>query len=193
MKHFVLELLIILGIALAAFLIISTTVPISIVDGSSMLPGLENGQRIMIIKPAYAFSSPDRGDVVIVQPPFKTSRPFVKRVIGLPGDTVEVKNGKVYLNGVPLVEPYINEAPEYVMMPLKVPADNYFVLGDNRNDSEDSHYGWTVPRENVIGEVWLRVWPLSAWGVIQGYPLDDQLQDSYPPQIKYLYGEVSCP
>ncbi len=175
MKGIVREFAITLAVAVAIVLTVLNTVQYSLVDGTSMQPSLENQQRVIVSKIAYNFKSPQRGDIAVVQPPFKTEKPFVKRIIGLPGDTIEIKSGSVYVNGVKLTEPYIKAHPEYTMKPTKVPDNSYFVLGDNRNDSTDSHYGWTVPRQNIIGEVWLRVWPLDALGIVPGYPLANEI------------------
>ena len=186
MKTFFRELVITLGLALAIFLLLQTTIQSSIVDGSSMQPGLENGQRLIVVKAVYHFRDPQRGDVVVIYPPIAPGREFVKRIIGLPGDTVEVKNNAVYINGTALNEPYIKEKPRYTMKPYTVQPGNYFVMGDNRNNSTDSHIGgsstnngvWTVTRANIVGEVWLRLWPLDTWGIIHGYPLSLELQQN---------------
>jgi signal peptidase I len=176
MKTFIRELAITLGLALAIFLILQTTVQSSVVEGSSMQPGLENGQRLIVVKTVYHFREPLRGDIIIIRPPIAPEKQWVKRVIGLPGDTVEIKNHTVYVNGVALKEPYIKDNPQYTMKPYIVEEGHYFVLGDNRNNSTDSHYGWTVPEASIVGEVWLRLWPLSEWGLIHGYPLELELQ-----------------
>jgi signal peptidase I len=104
------------------------------------------------------------------------SKQWVKRIIGLPGDTIRVENGLVFVNGIALDEPYIKDAPHYSMAPVEVPANNYFVMGDNRNFSTDSHYGWTVSRQNLVGQAWLRFWPFKQWGIIHPYPLAKELQ-----------------
>jgi signal peptidase I len=171
MKGFVRELAITAGLALVIFLILQTTVQSSIVEGSSMLPGLENNQRLIVIKAVYHFRDPQRGDIIIIHPPVSPAKQWVKRVIGLPGDTIEVKNHTVYVNNVALKEPYIKETPNYTMIPYTVEPGRYFVLGDNRNNSSDSHSIGTIPAENIVGEVWLRLWPLSEWGLIRGYPI----------------------
>ena len=176
MKGFLRELAITLGLALIIFLAYHAVAQTSVVDGSSMLPGLQNGQRLIVSKAAYFFSSPQRGDVIILHPPVDPGKEYVKRLIGLPGDIIEVKNSLVYVNGVALNEPYIKATPNYSMGAFKVPADNYFVLGDNRNNSYDSHFGWTVTRGKVVGEVWLRYWPFNYWGLIHSFPLDQELQ-----------------
>lgn len=176
MKKILFEILLTLGLAAGVFLLLHSAVQHSIVEGSSMLPGLENGERLIVNKAAFLFSSPQRGEVVIIHPPVAPSKQWVKRIIGMPGDTVRVEKGAVYVNNVPLDEPYIKEKCQYSMASITVPAGNYFVMGDNRNNSTDSHYGWTVPRQNVIGEVWLRFWPIDNWGVIHPFPLSAELQ-----------------
>jgi signal peptidase I len=179
LKKVYLELLITLGLAVMVYLLLHSTVQHSVVEGSSMLPGLENGQRLIVNKTAFLFKAPQRGEVVVIHPPPSISSPdkqWVKRVIGLPGDTIRVEKGIVYVNNFPLDEPYIKESPHYSMANFKVPADNYFVMGDNRNASTDSHYGWTVTRQNVVGEVWLRFWPVNQWGIIHPFPLANELQ-----------------
>lgn len=136
----------------------------------SMLPTLEVNDRLIIDKISYHFQPPNRGDMVVFNPPpvletqYKDA--FIKRVIGLPGETVEVKSGKVYINQKPIVEPYIKAAPEYTMAAIVVPKDQYFVLGDNRNNSLDSHAWGYVPREKIIGRAVLRTWPMSRIGTL---------------------------
>jgi signal peptidase I len=172
MKGFLKELLITLGLAVGIFLVMQTTIQSSIVIGSSMQPGLENGQRLIINKAVYHFKSPSRGEVVIFVAPTSYEQDYIKRVIGLPGDEIQIKaNEGVYVNGVKLDEPYISALPRYNYGPTVVPADNYFVLGDNRNNSNDSHTGWTVPRSSFVGQAWLSIWPFSEWGVIKSYPI----------------------
>ncbi len=191
MKGFIRELLITLGLAIVIFLILQTTIQSSIVEGSSMQPGLQDGDRLIVIKPVYAFTSPQRGDIVIIHPPVAPDKEWVKRVIGIPGDTIEIKNGFVYVNSVALDEPYIKAKPAYPHYgPVKVPSDNYFVLGDNRNNSTDSHTGWTVTRQSIVGEVWLRIWPFSNWGIVRGYPLTEELQNSAENQSSLVIGEL---
>ncbi len=172
MKGFLKELVITLGLALVIFLVMQTTIQSSIVVGSSMQPGLENGQRLIVNKAVYHFKQPNRGEVVIFVAPTNYQQDYIKRVIGLPGDTIQIKaNDGVYVNGVKLNEPYISAVPHYSYGPMTVPADNYFVLGDNRNNSNDSHMGWTVPAHSLVGQAWLSIWPFSDWGVVKSYPL----------------------
>ena len=105
---------------------------------------------------------------MVFQPPesLNSEYPFVKRVIGLPGETVEVKDGLVFIDGVALDEPYVREAPRYATAEKVIPDGEYYVLGDNRNSANDSHNGWTVPEENVIGKARVTYWPPSRWNVI---------------------------
>jgi signal peptidase I len=164
------EVVITILIAVAVFAVLQLTVQNRIVDGYSMEPNFHPGERIMVNKVTYRSSGPQRGQVIVLNPPFDSPRPFIKRVIGLPGDIVEIKNGKVSINGTALEEDeYINERPNYTMPATKVPENEYFVLGDNRNNSNDSHTGWTVPRDNIIGKAWFAYWPPSSWGVIKHY------------------------
>ncbi len=114
----------------------------------------------------YLFRSPRRGDVVVFRFPNNPDRDFIKRIIGEPGDTVEVKGGYVYIDGAPLDEPYISNKPTYTYGPTEVPPNHYFVLGDNRNNSYDSHVWGFLPEENIIGQAWLSYWPKDDWGLV---------------------------
>ncbi len=148
------------------------------IPSESMLPTLEINDRLIVEKVSYRFREPQRGDVVVFHPTdaiqkanpnFKDA--LIKRIVGLPGDTVEVRDGKVYVNDQLLVENYIEEAPNYPWGPDIVPDDSYLVLGDNRNNSYDSHFWGFVPRENLIGRAAVRVWPLDRLGVLNEEPL----------------------
>jgi signal peptidase I len=152
------------------------------IPSSSMEPTLEINDRLIIEKVSYRLHPPKRGDVVVFSPTetlkkqdFKDA--FIKRVIGLPGDTVEVKQGKVFVNGKALTEDYIEAPPDYQFTPVKVPEDQYWVLGDNRNNSYDSHYWGFVPRQNLIGKAMVRFWPLNRLGSLDEEPL-------YPDRVE---------
>lgn len=139
------------------------------IPSESMMPTLAVNDRLLIEKVSYRFHSPTRGDMVVFNPPEALERQqmkdaLIKRVIGLPGETVEVKAGKVYINQKPIVEPYIKDQPEYEMATIVVPENQYFVLGDNRNNSYDSHYWGFVPREKIIGRAMVRTWPIDRIG-----------------------------
>jgi signal peptidase I len=175
MKSFLREVLITILLALLIFFGARATIQTFVVVMTSMEPSFHEGERLVVNKAVYFFRAPQRGDVVIFEAPNGEQDDFIKRVIGLPGDTVEVKDGAVYVNDIKLEEPYIKNPPSYTMAKLQVPEDSYFVLGDNRSHSNDSHNGWFVPRENIIGKAWLMTWPPTDWGVVPNYPLDNQL------------------
>jgi signal peptidase I len=163
------EVVITVIIAVVVFALLRLTVQSYTVVMSSMFPNFEEGECIMVNKVSYRSSGPQRGDVIVFNPPFPSEYPFIKRVIGLPGETVEIKDEKVFIDGIPLEEEYIMESPNYTMPAQEVPEDEYFVLGDNRNNSNDSHNNWTVPRDNIIGRAWFIYWPPSKLRVVKHY------------------------
>jgi signal peptidase I len=175
MKSFLREFLITIILALIIFFGARATIQTYVVIMTSMEPNFHEGQRVVVNKAVYFFGEPKRGDVVIFKAPVSQQDDYIKRIIGLPEDTIEVKDQAVYVNDVKLDEPYIKNPPRYTMDKITVPKDNYFVLGDNRNNSNDSHYGWLLPRQNVIGKAWLSTWPPADWGVVPDYPLGKQL------------------
>jgi signal peptidase I len=185
------ELLQTIVLTLAIFLGVRSVVQNFRVEGASMEPTLETGQYLLISKVSYfhiegtpvdrflptthqgstdyLFSGPQRGDVVVFKAPTQPDKDFIKRVIGLPGDTVLVKNGTVYVNGQALNEPYIHYPATYTYpfdgQPKEIPDGYYFVLGDNRPNSSDSHLGWNVPVDNLVGRAWISYWPPTDWGL----------------------------
>ncbi|HIK16759.1 MAG TPA: signal peptidase I [Leptolyngbyaceae cyanobacterium M33_DOE_097] len=145
------------------------------IPSGSMLPTLQVNDRLIVDKVGYRFSNPGRGDIVVFSPTDKLQEQnykdaFIKRVIGLPGEKVEVKGGKVYVNDQALKEIYVEDKPAYQYGPVIVPENSYLVLGDNRNNSYDSHYWGFVPRENIIGRAVVRFWPPERVGSIQPDP-----------------------
>ncbi|HLU99974.1 MAG TPA: signal peptidase I [Acidobacteriota bacterium] len=154
--------------AMTAILIVIFVVQPVKVEGTSMQPELSDQERIFVNKFVYHFSEIERGDVVVFWYPRDPTKSFIKRVIGLPGERVEINEGVVYLNGEPLREPYL--IPRFhdnrSFGPIRVTPNHYFVLGDHRNSSNDSRNWGLVPRENIFGKAILRYWPVSKLGLI---------------------------
>jgi len=164
----------IVAVAILLFLGLRLAIQDFVVNGQSMENTFQNGERVLVDKLAYKFSAPKRGDVIIFHPPIPSTSPFIKRIIGLPGERVEIENGTVTVvkqdgSMIILNEPYIRESPNYDYTSAVIPPNEYFVLGDNRNDSEDSHFGWFVSRNEIIGKAWLCIWPLHKWGWADNY------------------------
>lgn len=136
-----------------------------LIPSGSMEPTLEVNDRLLVDKISYHFVSPHRGDVVVFTPPpaivekEESTDPFIKRVIGLPGEQIEVKGGRVYVNNQPLQENYITDQPKYNWGPQIVPRNSYLVLGDNRNKSYDGHVWGFLNRDHLIGKAVVRFWP----------------------------------
>jgi signal peptidase I len=180
-------------IAVVGFMAVRSTVQTFRVDGPSMLPTLRPGQVLLINRAVYwhidgtpfeslvpatwqgsiafVFGGVKRGDLVIFRAPVQRHADYVKRVIGLPGDAVLIRDERVFVNGHPLGEPYADRAHEPTGaadtgedLSLTVPDGMYFVLGDNRPESFDSREGWLLPVENLIGRPWLSIWPPDTWG-----------------------------
>jgi len=187
MRVFIREILGIIFLAVVIFLLLQVAVQSFVVIGSSMEPSFHDEQRLIITKVAYFFREPEAGEVVVFRPPNNQRTDYIKRIIAVPGDVVEVKMGMVYVNDSPLDEPYIKDQPSYTLGPQEIPENNYFVLGDNRNNSNDSHSGWTVPRENIVGKAWLSIWPPSQWGLVASYPLSEPLNSSTAKQVAGAY------
>ncbi len=158
--RFLIDLIENILLALVVFLAINTLTARVRVDGYSMRPTLENGEYVRVNRMAYEFGDPQRGDIIVFHSPLNPREDFIKRIIGLPGDTIEIRNGQVFVNGYAIEEPYIQAAPAY-RGKWEVPAGHFFVLGDNRNDSSDSHAWGTLDTELVIGKAVLVYWPLE--------------------------------
>ncbi|NJR39598.1 MAG: signal peptidase I [Leptolyngbyaceae cyanobacterium CSU_1_4] len=144
------------------------------IPSDSMVPTLQIGDRLVIEKVAYRLRPPAAGEVIVFEPPallqeygYSADRAFIKRIIATPGDTIEVHQGLVYRNGQPLAEPYIAESPQYEMSSVTVPPNQFFVMGDNRNNSNDSHVWGFLPQKNIIGRAIFRFWSLERFGVLK--------------------------
>jgi len=159
-------------LTVAIFLVVRVALQNFKVEGDSMLPNLHNGEYILVNKVDYMLHSPQRGDIIVFKaiPAGQPDKDFIKRVIGLPDETVQVKNNTVYINGRPLKEPYQHEPMNYTIGPWKVPKNDYFVLGDNRSNSEDSHLWKWLPRDDIIGKAWISYWPVDQLHVFRAGP-----------------------
>jgi signal peptidase I len=180
MRAFLRDVLTTLILAVVIYLGLQITVQTYVVHEDCMEPNFQEGQRVIVNKVIFKLHEPERGDVIILHPPppyDSQGTPFIKRIIALPGDTIEVKNGAVYVNGSELHEPYIKEPASYTLR-FETVTGGYFVLGDNRNNANDSHTGWLVPRQNIIGKAWLSIWPSDKWGLTAHYPLKEQIKTS---------------
>jgi signal peptidase I len=144
---------------------------------TSMEPNFHEGQRVIVNKAAYWswIGLPKRGDVIVLDAPNETGEEFIKRVIGLPGDTIEIKKGTVYINDIKLDEPYVKRSFTYSTNKITVPENTYYVLGDNRDVSNDSHRWGTLAKSKIIGKAFIIYWPPKSWEWVHNYHLDTQL------------------
>ena len=167
--RFFLDVLETLLLSAALFLVINALSARVRVDGFSMKPTLQDSEFVLVNRLAYRFGAPQRGDIVVFHFPLDPgSQDLIKRVIGLPGETISVSAGVVSVNGQPLQEPYIAAPPLYTGEWV-VPSDSLFVLGDNRNDSSDSHSWGMLPLQEIVGKAVLIYWPFPEWKMIDHY------------------------
>lgn len=155
------------SLCLAGFVILFLYQPVK-VEGTSMEPRLTDQERVFINKFIYKFETVGRGDVVVFWYPKDASKSFIKRVVGVPGDRVEMRAGELFINGARTVEPYLTAefrgADSFA--PVDVPRGEYFVLGDHRNSSNDSRNWGTVPQQYIYGKAQLVYWPVDKWGLL---------------------------
>jgi len=137
------------------------------VYGQSMEPNLHTDQRLVVEKVSYRFHGPRRSDIVVLKLPDQSSELLIKRVIGLPGERVEIRDGQVFIDGAPLDEPYLDQRTPGIMASQIVPPFHVFVLGDNRIASNDSRSFGPVPLDNILGKAWASYWPPSDIGVFE--------------------------
>ena len=138
------------------------------VNGESMLPTLHHGERLLVDKISYRFTEPARGEIIVFKNPANQKEQFIKRVIGLPGDKILIDKGVVYINDQPVGEDYTLAPARIGFSAQVVPENTYFVLGDNRNNSEDSRFGRVgfLPRQLIVGRAVWRYWPLNRLAFI---------------------------
>ena len=183
-------------LALVVLIVLQGTVRNFKVDGSSMAPTLESGQFLVVDQasflkfdrerlsravpfwkaakspPDFAFDPPERGEIIVFQYPRDDTKDFVKRVLGLPGETVEVRSGTVYVDGEAIHEPYLQRLDNSSVPSLTLGEREYYVIGDNRRNSNDSRAWGPVPEDNIVGRVWLVYWPWDDFHFV------DSLADS---------------
>lgn len=138
------------------------------VYGTCMEPNLFTGERLLGNKFVYRFEKPSRGDIIVFRFPPDPHKIFIKRIVALPGETIEIRQGAVYVNGDKLNEPYLRNLAHGDFPPQKIPAGNVFVLGDNRDSSNDSRFWGDLPIRNIQAKAWLRYWPMARMAVFQG-------------------------
>jgi len=156
-------------LTLFIFWIVNTATGRYRVQGDSMMPTLHEGEYLIINKLSYYLDEPQRGDIVVLHYPRDRSREYIKRVIGLPGDRVEIGDGQVRVNGVVLNEPYLANNPTYGNQSWVVPEGHYFVMGDNRNNSSDSRDWSFLPRSDIVGKAAVIYWGIEDWGLVPHY------------------------
>jgi signal peptidase I len=158
-----------LALTLLIFLVIRFVIQSYHIEGTSMQPGLRTDEYVFINKEAYLFHTPERGDVIVFHFPRDTTQDFIKRVIGLPGDTIKTDSTHVWVNNTELREPYVSTSLNPSAKTWKVPPDDYFVMGDNRPDSYDSRDWDFVPKGYIIGKALVVFWPLNTMHFINSY------------------------
>lgn len=142
------------------------------IPSGSMIPTLEVGDRVLVAKFWNWFFEPSRGTIYVFRYPEDRDRDFVKRIIAVPGDTVDIRSGTVYVNGEPIDEPYVQNRDQYTLrpnrvfpeVPFTVPKDSYFAMGDNRPNSQDGRFWGFIPASDIHGPVFFRYWPLTRIG-----------------------------
>jgi signal peptidase I len=164
--RFILDIVETLILSVVLFAVINAVSARIRVDGASMQPTLETGEFVIVNKLAYILGKVQIGDVIVFHFPRDPDQEYIKRVIGLPGDKVTVQDGIVAVNGQPLDEDYIAAPPAYEST-WEVPPDSLFVLGDNRNNSSDSHNWGPVPLDYVVGKAVFVYWPPTRWGMLE--------------------------
>jgi len=150
---------VVISVGIAAFLI-TFIVQAFFIPSRSMEPTLEPGDRILVNKFIYRFQEPQHGDIIVFKFPLDPKRDFIKRVIALENEKIEIKDGVVYVNDQEIEEPYLKEIFLANYGPYQVPAGHLFMLGDNRNNSEDSRFWGALPRQNVVGKATVIYWPV---------------------------------
>jgi signal peptidase I len=149
-----------------AFLVVNALIGRFRIEQVSMLPNLHEGEYVIVDKVSYAFRQPERGEIVVLKNPNPGQPDLIKRIIGLPGETIEVRGGQVHVSGQPLTEPYLTQPMGADTQATQVEAGQYFVMGDNRNNSEDSRRFGARPVSDIVGRAWIVYWPPADWQIV---------------------------
>ncbi len=166
------ELLETIVLSLVIFLLIRLVIQNYRIESHSMQPNFYEGEFILVNKLAFKLGEPSRGEVIVFHNPGNVEEDYIKRVIGLPGDEVIIRDQTIFINGEALAEPYNTNEFNDNFGPEIVPTDHLFVMGDNRGNSSDSRRIGPIPEELIVGQAWLRVWPFDKWGIIKHYQLE---------------------
>lgn len=175
-RSFAREVVETLLLIIAIYTLVNLATSRYVVEGHSMLPNFQGDEYLIVNRFEYMFDDPERGDIVIFHYPEDPSRDFIKRVIGLPGDYIRMENGQVFVNNVPLDEPYVLDlchSSNCRFREWTLGEDQYFVLGDNRNSSQDSTRFGPVDRSLIVGRAWIKYWPPSEWQIIEHHDYED--------------------
>jgi signal peptidase I len=149
-----------------AFLVVNALIGRFRIEQVSMQPNLHEGEYVIVDKVSYAFRQPERGEIVVLKNPNPSQPDLIKRIIGLPGETIDVRGGRAYVNGQPLTEPYIRQPMASDSPATQLQAGQYFVMGDNRNNSEDSRIFGARPAGDIVGRAWIIYWPPPDWQIL---------------------------
>lgn len=164
------------GLVIAIFVLLNLVTVRFVVEGTSMLPTFETGQYLVVSRVHYLIGTPQRGDVLVFHLPINPERDFIKRVIAIPGDTIEFRDTQVYINGVQLYEPYIEQACDRSVCGdgiWQIGLDEYFVMGDNRNLSSDSRFFGAINSDHIVGKAILRYYPFSELDSLHQIGIDN--------------------
>jgi len=168
-----------------------------IVDGNSMEPNFHDKEYLLVNQMTYRLRPPQRGEVIIFRYPKDPREDFIKRIIGLPGEKVEINNGQIFINGRLLSEKYLNLAEDGSgsasgeNLQIVLGNNEYFVMGDNRNHSSDSREWGPLARNFIIGRAWLNVYPFRYWGLVKNPPLDLESTRLFLPKVSFDYCKSS--
>jgi signal peptidase I len=165
--HLLREIVEIVAITVLFFFLIRLLTQSYHVNDGSMQPGLSADSYVMINKQAYFFRPPQRGDVIVFHLPTNTNVDYIRRIVGLPGDTVQIDGTQIKVNNTVLREPYVSASATPIVNTWKVPPDQYFVLGDNRPSSEDSRYWGPIPKTYIVGKAIFAYWPTDKLKIIE--------------------------